>query len=177
MQPITITEKIYNRIETQLLELVPQERVGPIFKWLFKIPVLEYKLGLGWVIGRFILLLTTKGRKSGKERFTALEYLFDEKSNRYRIFAGWGGRTDWYLNLCADPNVMVQVGRRKFPALAEPASEAEVADYMQWVSGRHPGMDRIWSRWSDQPVGGSWESYRHAARFFPSVWLKPVKNI
>ena len=50
-----------------------------------------------------------------------------------------------------------------------------VAQYMMHVSSRHPRMDKIWNRWSDTPVDGTLESYIHAAKFFPSVWLKPVK--
>ena len=90
------------------------------------------------------------------------------------IAAGWGGNTDWYRNLLANPQVTVQVGSRKFATLAEPAPDEEVARYMMEVSQRHPRMDRVWNRWSDQPVDGTFESYVHTARFFPSVWLKPI---
>jgi hypothetical protein len=47
---------------------------------------------------------------------------------------------------------------------------------MMDVSLRHPDMDKIWGRWSDQPMDGTWESYVHAAKFFPSVQLKPQKE-
>jgi hypothetical protein len=36
-------------------------------------------------------------------------------------------------------------------------------------------MDKVWNRWSDIPVDGSEESYLHAARFFPSVRLRPIE--
>jgi deazaflavin-dependent oxidoreductase (nitroreductase family) len=175
VQGISLTEKIYNRLETLIMDkLVMQESPGPAFKWLFKLPVLHYKLGLGWLIGKYVLLLTTTGRRSGKPRHTPLEYLYDKANDRYRVAAGWGGKTDWYRNLRKNPHVLVQVGRRKFNAVAEPASDEEVAGYMIMVSSRHPRMDRVWNRWSDQPLDGTFESYVHAARFFPSVWLKPV---
>jgi len=175
MPRIALTERLYNRIETFIMELVPHKRVGPVFKWIFKMPILQYKLGLGWMIGRYILLLTTTGRVSGVLRHTPLEYKYDRENNRYRIAAGWGGNTDWYRNLLANPRVTVQVGRRKFVALAEPAPDEEVARYMMDVSQRHPRMDRVWNRWADKPVDGTFESYLYAARFFPSVWLKPVE--
>ena len=176
MQKIGLMEKIYNWLEAFIMDkLVMQESPGPFFKWLFKIPILQYKLGLGWMIGRYILLLTTTGRRSGEPRHTPLEYLYDKENDAYRIAAGWGGKTDWYRNLRKNPNVNVQVGMRKFNAIAEPASDEEVAKYMMHVSGRHPRMDRVWSRWSDKPVDGTFESYVYAAKFFPSVWLRPVK--
>jgi deazaflavin-dependent oxidoreductase (nitroreductase family) len=173
---INLAEYLYNRIETFIMDLVPRKNVGPIFKWIFKIPVLQYKLGLGWLTGHSILLLTTTGRKTGKPRHTPLEYIYDSERDRYRVAAGWGGNTDWHRNLLANPHVMVQVGRRKFDALAEPASDEEVARYMMEVSQRHPRMDRVWNRWSDRPVDGSFESYVYAARFFPSMWLKPLES-
>ena len=175
MPNISLTERIYNWTETLIMDLVPQRHVGPVFKWIFKLPILQYRLGLGWMIGRYILLLTTAGRKSGKRRHTPLEYVYDPENDRYRVAAGWGGNTDWYRNLRAEPHVTVQVGRRKFAALAEPASDVEVARYMMDVSQRHPRMERVWNRWSDRPVDGSFESYVYAARFFPSVWLTPTQ--
>lgn len=177
MDKTSRAEKFYNRTETWILDkLVRQDSPGPVFKWLFKIPILQYKLGLGWITGRYILLLTTAGRKSGKPRHTPLEYIYDRENDRYRIAAGWGGHTDWYRNLSKDPHVCVQVGRRKFYAIAEKACDEEVARYMMQVSKRHPEMDKVWNRWSDRPLDGSFEGYVQAAKFFPSVWLKPLEN-
>jgi deazaflavin-dependent oxidoreductase (nitroreductase family) len=175
-QRITLAERMYNRIETWILERVPREHVGGFFKWVLKVPVIYYRLGLGWMVGRFILLLTTTGRKTGKKRQTPLEYEYDAVTCRYRIAAGWGGRTDWYRNLRANPRVTVQVGREKFEAIAEPAPVEEIAGYMMRLSQRHPRMDRIWNRFADCPVDGTWESYLRAARSFPAAWLRPVEE-
>ena len=177
MEKISWLEKFYSKTETWIMDrLVNHDGPGPVFKWLFKIPVLQYKLGLGWMIGRHILLLTTTGRKSGKPRLTPLEYVYDRENDRYRIAAGWGGHTDWFRNLLKDPNVTVQVGWRKFNAIAERACDEEVAQYMMHVSERHAEMDKVWNRWSDRPLDGTFESYVHAAKFFPSVWLKPLQE-
>jgi deazaflavin-dependent oxidoreductase (nitroreductase family) len=176
MNKIGIGERIYNQLESFIMDkLVLQNSPGPVFKWIFKIPILEYKLGMGWLIGKFVLLLTTTGRKSGKLRHTPLEYIYDREHDRYRIAAGWGGKTDWYRNARANPHVTVQVGRRKFAAIAEPVSDEEVAKYMLDVSQRHPRMDKVWNRWSDRPLDSTFESYVYAARFFPSLWLCPEK--
>lgn len=177
MEKISLVDRIRNWLEPLILDkLVMQDSPGPFFKWLFKLPVLQYKLGMGWMIGKYFLLLTTTGRKSGKPRDTALEYIHDKENDCYRIAAGWGGKTDWYRNLLKTPKVRVQVGRRKFDAIAEKASDEEVAEYMLHVSTLNPRMDRVWNRWSNKPLDGTFESYIYAARFFPSVWLKPVKS-
>ncbi len=177
MEKIGLMERIRNALEPLILDkLVMQESPGPFFKWLFKLPVLQYKLGMGWMIGKSFLLLTTTGRKTGKPRYTALEYIYNKENDHYRIAAGWGGKTDWYRNLLKNPCVTVQVGRRKFDAIAEKVSDEGVGKYMMDVSQLNPRMDRVWNRWSDKPVDGTFESYVHAAKFFPSVWLKPIKS-
>jgi deazaflavin-dependent oxidoreductase (nitroreductase family) len=72
------------------------------------------------------LLLTTRGRKSGKLRRTALIYGRDGKN--YLLVASNGGAPNhphWYLNLVEDPEVELQVGAEKFAARARTASSKE----------------------------------------------------
>jgi deazaflavin-dependent oxidoreductase (nitroreductase family) len=72
------------------------------------------------------LLLTTRGRKSGAWRRTALYY--GRHGDAYVVVASNGGsRTHpaWFLNLVADPDVLVQVGPETFRARARVAGAAE----------------------------------------------------
>lgn len=72
------------------------------------------------------LLLTTRGRKTGKLRRTALIYGRD--GDRYLVVASRGGANThpaWYLNLLDEPEVQVQVGAERFPAKARPATARE----------------------------------------------------
>jgi deazaflavin-dependent oxidoreductase (nitroreductase family) len=76
--------------------------------------------------GRDLLLLTTRGRKSGKLRRTALYYGVD--NGRYILIASNGGSPKhplWYLNLLGESRVEVQVGPEVFSAVARPATEEE----------------------------------------------------
>ncbi|HEY7756424.1 MAG TPA: nitroreductase family deazaflavin-dependent oxidoreductase [Actinomycetota bacterium] len=78
--------------------------------------------------GVHTLLLTTRGRKTGKLRRTALIYGRD--GDRHVIVASQGGaehHPQWYLNLVADPQVGVQVGAERFDATARPATGRERA--------------------------------------------------
>lgn len=83
----------------------------------------EFRSHEGRVGGNFegapVLLLHTKGAKSGKERINPMMYL-DYEGKRY-IFAPYAGATthpDWYHNLVANPNVTVEVGTEAFEATA-----------------------------------------------------------
>ena len=160
--------------EILMTRLLPQEDPGPVFKWLFKVPVFFYKIGLP-LFGNFILLLTTRGRKSGKYRHTPLEYRREEDSGYRIIMAGWGGNTDWRLNIETDPHVAVQAGREKYKALAEPLTDAEVATFLIQAMRLNPSSGKIWSRWAgeqvsmDNPAG-----ILRAARYFPSYRLMPI---
>ena len=76
------------------------------------------------------LLLTTTGRRTGRERTTPVMYLRD--GSRLIITSenfGQDRPAAWPLNLAADPLAKVQVGRETLPRRARPATDDEVAMY------------------------------------------------
>ena len=73
------------------------------------------------------LLLTTRGRRSGTLRRTALIY-GEDGEGRYVLVASKGGAPEhpsWYLNLVEDPEVRLQVGAERFAARARAATAEE----------------------------------------------------
>jgi len=90
------------------------------------------------------LLLTTKGRKSGLRRRTALIYGKDE--DRYVIVASKGGHPShplWYENLIVEPLVEIQVGSQVLAARSSAISEGETYDRL-WNE-----MVAIWPGFAD----------------------------
>ena len=84
------------------------------------------------------LLLTTKGRKSGEDRTSAL--IYGRLGNDYVIIASMAGAPTnpaWYLNLVATPEVTLQAGADRFVARARTA-EGEERD-AGWAA-----MVKIW---------------------------------
>jgi deazaflavin-dependent oxidoreductase (nitroreductase family) len=82
--------------------------------------------GHEWRPGVYTLLLTTRGRRSGTWRRTALIYGRD--GDRYLVVASVGGSARhpaWYLNLTEHPQVEVQVGPERFTATARTAGPEE----------------------------------------------------
>ncbi len=155
-----------------LTRLVPHKNPGVFFKQLFKLPVYMYRMGLGKAIGKRILILTTRGRRTGKLRQTALEYGYDEDTHSYSVMAGWGGTTDWYRNAIAYPRVQIQVGVKKLDAVAERLTEDEVTRMLIEITRINPKAIRIWSRWAVEPIDGSEESLRKASKYFPSLHIR-----
>jgi deazaflavin-dependent oxidoreductase (nitroreductase family) len=71
------------------------------------------------MLGVPCLMLRTTGRKTGQIRTNSLVYVKD--GDRYVVVASKGGDPKapaWLLNLRAQPQVQVQIGRTKFPATA-----------------------------------------------------------
>ena len=101
------------------------------------------------------LLLTTRGRKSGKLRRTALIY-GEDGEGRYLLVASRGGAPEhpsWYLNLAAHPEVEVQVGADKFAARARTADAREKPRLWQLMASIWPDYDGYQKKTSrDIPV-------------------------
>lgn len=174
---MSLFQRVYLAVERVVMTyLVPRDRPGPVWRVIFKQPIWLYKLGLGWLIGKRVLLLHTTGRKTGKHRMTPLEYGYDPATDTYTVMAGWGGKTDWYRNACANPQVYVQVGRRAFHALARPVSREGVAQMLAEIIDLNPRALRMFARWSDEPVDGGLESLYHLAMHYPSLTLHPVNR-
>ncbi len=88
------------------------------------------------------LLLTTKGRRSGKPRRTALIYGLD--GDRYLVVASKGGAQQhplWYLNLLEHPEVEIQVGGDRFRASARAATAEEKPRLWERMTQIWPAYD------------------------------------
>ena len=88
------------------------------------------------------LLITTTGRKSGQPRTNPLVYGRD--GDRYVLVASKGGAPThpaWYLNLCANPEVRVQVMADKFRARARTAAADEKPRLWKLMTSVRPGYD------------------------------------
>ena len=106
------------------------------------------------------LLLTTKGRKSGQPRSTGLLYLRDGANV---VVVGSNLASDkppaWWLNLQAEPNAEIRIGRERRRVRAREATEEERA--------------RVWPRLVD--MYSDFEEYtRRTDRHIPVVLLEPA---
>lgn len=83
-----------------------------------------YKTGLLSLFGasRTVMLLTTRGRKSGKLRSTPIGFF--RIGGIIHLFSAWGKAASWYKNMLASPNdVWIQIGLRRWPVRAEEIGE------------------------------------------------------
>lgn len=99
-----------------------------------------------------MLVLTTRGRRSGQPRASVLLYMPD--GDDAIVVGSNGGRPQapaWLLNLQADPKVQVQIGSERFRAHAE-IIEGEARDAI-WprLKEHYPGWDH-YQTLTDRPI-------------------------
>ncbi len=97
---------------------------------------------VGWALrGMPVVELTTTGRKSGRKRTTLLTSPL-QVGESFIVVASRGGddtHPAWFLNLRANPAVMVGVqGRPARPVTARVGTKAERAELWPRVTARYP---------------------------------------
>jgi deazaflavin-dependent oxidoreductase (nitroreductase family) len=108
-----------------------------------------------------VLLLTTKGRRSGRQYTTPL--IYQRHGDACVIVASKGGdpeHPDWYKNLQANPDVEVQVKGDRFKARARTATGEERPELWRLMAATWPDYD---------------EYTKKTDREIPVVVLDPVR--
>jgi deazaflavin-dependent oxidoreductase (nitroreductase family) len=112
--------------------------------------------------GRTLLLLHSRGARSGAERVNPLMYLALDGS--YAVFAtnsGYANHPGWYHNLRAHPSASVEVGTRAVDVTAREAEGEERA--------------RIWARQVEVAPAFA-ELQAKTSRLIPVLLLEPVSG-
>jgi deazaflavin-dependent oxidoreductase (nitroreductase family) len=117
-----------------------------MMKFFSQLHVLLYRASGGRIGGRFkgapVLLMTTTGRKSGKQRTTPL--LYGQDAGRYVVVASVGGAPKhpaWYLNLQSDPAARIRVGSRELGVRAETVPPDDRARLWALMTTLYPQYD------------------------------------
>ena len=108
--------------------------------------------GFAWRNGTNILILTTTGRRTGKQHSTPL--IFRERDGAYLVVASAGGADEppaWYRNLQADPKVTVQVKADRFAATARNATPGEKPELWRMMTEVWPAYDE-YQRKTDRDI-------------------------
>ena len=135
------------------IKYVPKPKA---MKRISKVHIALYKATGGMlgkrVDGLDILLLTTRGRKTGLERTVPLPYFTD--GSRYLLMGSNGGgekNPAWVHNARATPEVDIQVGARRMRARASVAEGEEYDRLWKHVTADHPRYDR-YASWTERKI-------------------------
>ena len=143
-----------------------------LHRLLWRLPIRLYRLGLGPVLGRRVMLLTHTGRVSGLPRQAVIEVV-QRDAHGYVAASGFGPRADWYRNVTANPDVTLQIGGRRVQATASPIPTGEGGEIMARYAPRHPTAARRLCRLMGFAVDGGVEDYRQVGRHIPFVRFTP----
>jgi F420H(2)-dependent quinone reductase len=133
---------------------------------IFNVMVFLYNVSGGRVGGKIgklpVLLLTTKGRKTGKQRTLPLGYIMDDSD--YVITASSGGADKhpaWFFNIRSNPQATIQVKDKHIKVTTEIAESEKKSE--------------LWARLVE--VAPNFAGYqKRTSREIPMVILHPVEE-
>ncbi len=138
-----------------------------MFKLILKVIVFLYNVSGGRIGGKVgklpVLLLTTTGRKTGKQRINPVAYIIDGPA--YVVTASAGGadrHPGWFFNIRSNPQATITVKDKHIKVAAEIAGPEKKAELWARLVADAPGFDGYQKRTS---------------REIPMVILHPVEEL
>ena len=133
---------------------------------IFNVMVFLYNVSGGRIGGKMgkvpVLLLTTTGRKTGKQRTLPLIYIMD--GSAYVITASAGGadkHPGWFFNIRSNPQATIQVKDKQIKVTAEIAGPEKKSE--------------LWTQLVE--VAPNFAGYqKRTSREIPMVILRPVEE-
>jgi deazaflavin-dependent oxidoreductase (nitroreductase family) len=118
-----------------------------------------YRLHLGSIFGHRLLLLSHRGRKSGRTHRTILEVgQYDRLRGEAIVITPWPTRAEWYLNIQAAPASELAIAGRRYRPCQRFLAAPELARLLDITppKGRRleaVGLERLigWRRDLDEP--------------------------
>ena len=143
----------------------------------WRMPIWIYRQGMDWLLGSRALLLSHKGRKSGKTRQTVLEIIHHSPGDQtYYVVSGFGAQSHWYKNIQHEPRVKIQVGSKRRDAIATQLEPDEA----EWVffsyAQKHPRALRGLANLLDYELSHSPEGVRSFGREIPVIQFSAKDN-
>ena len=146
-----------------------------VLRLLFRAPTVLYRVGLGWLLGHRLVLLTHRGRQTGRIRRTVVEVVrYDRATKACVVASAWGLQSDWCRNIKKTPALLVEIGHDRYvPAqrfLTREETVAELRDYQR----RHPRAARAIGRYLGVAFDGTEASLDALVAALPMVSFWPI---
>lgn len=155
---------------------ITKRKPSGLLRLLLRMPILLYRMNLGFLFGGRFLMLTHTGRRSGLPRRAVIEVAdHDESTGVYYLAAAWRERSDWYLNILRNPGVTVQVGNTRFEADASQISLEEAEEVLWRYAQKHPiALRELTLLILGERLAPARETCKRLAESIPMIALKPV---
>jgi deazaflavin-dependent oxidoreductase (nitroreductase family) len=140
---------------------------------LMKMPLVLYRLGLGWVFGNRFIQLTHKGRQSGRIYRSVLAVLhIDEESHEIKVVSPWS-ESNWFKNIQATPALEVETGNLRFSPKQRDLAPEEIAALLIDYRREHPLFSRIIARIPGWKIDSTFEEFLDLAYTLRGVAFQP----
>ena len=150
-----------------------QTKAPALLRPIFKLPLVFYRLRLGFLFGHRFLILTHTGRKSGKVRRTILAVLsYDAQTREIKAVSAWKS-SEWYKNIKAAPALEVETGFTRYAPSQRDLSAEEIAQLFVDYCRQHPIFGRIVCRIPGWKWDSSYDEFLELARTLCGVAFKP----
>jgi deazaflavin-dependent oxidoreductase (nitroreductase family) len=156
-------------------------RPGPILSRALRLPVGLYDMGAGRLLGHRFLLLTHRGRRTGRLYRTMLEVVrWDPDKGEATVMSGFGPHANWRLNVLAGGAVEVRIATLQFKPLVRSLEREEaagaIADYERRNRLARPIVRSVFSRLADFRYDGSTETRHRLVEALPLLGFSPDKG-
>ena len=151
---------------------------GPILSRALRLPAHLYDIGAGRLLGHRFLLLTHRGRHSGRLYRTMLEVVrWDADRREATVMSGFGPRSSWLLNVLAGGPVEVRIAATRFEPAARPLERDESVRVMEDYERRNrlagPIVRAVLSRLAGFRYDGSAEARDRLVEALPLLAFSP----
>lgn len=152
-----------------------QSRPSGLLRLALRLPIWLYRLHLGWLLGHRFLLLTHRGRATGRPRQAVIEVIrYDPTTRQSVVVSGWRGETDWYRNLQAQPALEIVTGAERYVPQQRFLDATETAAELRSYFARHPLVaKRVLAAIFGLELDDTTRSYADAADLFRGVAFRP----
>jgi deazaflavin-dependent oxidoreductase (nitroreductase family) len=152
---------------------IGKTRAPPLLLPIFKLPLLLYRLRLGWLLDHLFMQLTHVGRRSGKVRRTVLAVLrFDPQTSEIMAVSAWNA-SEWYRNIQAAPAQQVETGFTRYTPRQRDLSAEEIAQLFVDFRRRHPIFSHMVCRIPGWKWDSSYEEFLDLALTLRGVAFRP----
>lgn len=151
---------------------------GPILRRALRLPVHLYDLGAARLFGHRFLLLTHRGRRSGRLYRTMLEVVgWNPEKREAIVMSGFGPDANWRRNVLAGGAVEVRIAALRFePRVRSPEREEAVdvvADYERRNRMAAPIVRAVLSRLAGFRYDGSVAARCRLIEILPLMAFSP----
>jgi len=141
----------------------------------FRFPIWLYRVHLGWLLGHRFVLLTHTGRKSRLLRHSVLEVVrYDKLTGACIVASGWDTKSDWFLNVTANPIIVIQIRNKRSAATAKRLSPEVGAQELLDYSHRHPLALRELVKFMGYRLNGTQDDICALGRMIPMFVFTPL---